>query len=500
MNKEWFVFKGTHHLGPFSAEEIAEFYQCKVISPHTLICKEGNEKWEPISKVPVFSHLFGVVQKTIELPKPASVKKEIELPPVTQKKAPPKTPAKTESDEAPPPLPHIPTLPKAAPTESVTAHAEGQVELFDDELPPPIPLDAILDPKGEIKIRMKTEAKKSRTSKYFLFAISVLFIVVVAWFGMNEREAGIQLRIKGLMPVYLEKLEMAATRNTPKFEVAAALALDSQSLWVSNNKPGVVQAVIKLTSIPKRVLGTEDVTVTVKGEMKDHVGKFTRMTLTKGSKFLPGEYNIHAEGKQTHFINQHFKSLSAIAFFKSLNKSFTYDGTTLIYPGTPREFEKKLADYQSTITNELLKPYQDKLERIQTFESILNQTSQNYLMELEKAKTGKAMVSFEQKYIKEISPLLQALVVKANELSKDPKFNEEGKVGVIAPYREQILIGKQLGEMASDMITKTEKFKKLTDKDKSELRTEFDKRARGIKLQIDLNVKRLEDRINTISK
>jgi hypothetical protein len=269
---------------------------------------------------------------------------------------------------------------------------------------------------------------------------------------------------------------------------------------VSNNKPGVVQAVIKLTSIPKRVLGTEDVTVTVKGEMKDHVGKFTRMTLTKGSKFLPGEYNIHVEGKQTHFINQHFKSLSAIAFFKSLNKSFTYDGTTLIYPGTPREFEKKLADYQSTITNELLKPYQDKLERIQTFESILNQTSQNYLMELEKAKTGKAMVSFEQKYIKEISPLLQALVVKANELSKDPKFNEEGKVGVIAPYREQILIGKQLGEMASDMITKTEKFKKLTDKDKSELRTEFDKRARGIKLQIDLNVKRLEDKINTISK
>ena len=77
MNKEWFVFKGTHHLGPFSAEEIAEFYQGKEISPQTLIWKEGNEKWEPISKVPVFSHLFGVVQKTIELPKPASVKKEI---------------------------------------------------------------------------------------------------------------------------------------------------------------------------------------------------------------------------------------------------------------------------------------------------------------------------------------------------------------------------------------------------------------------------------------
>jgi hypothetical protein len=149
----------------------------------------------------------------------------------------------------------------------------------------------------------------------------------------------------------------------------------------------------------------------------------------------------------------------------------------------------------------MLKPYQDKLERVQTFESILNATSQNFLMELEKAKKGSDITHFETKFIKEISPLLQTLVVKASELSKDPSINEEDRSKqVVAPYREQVLLGKQIGEMASDMITKTTKIKKLTDKEKSALKIEFDKRAKAIKLQIDMNVKKIEEQIQKISK
>jgi len=271
--------------------------------------------------------------------------------------------------------------------------------------------------------------------------------------------------------------------------------LDSNTLYGSTNYDGEIQAVIKLTSVPRRVLGTEDVAVTVKGEFNNHLGKFTRMILTQGTRFLPGEYKVHVEARQAHFINRHFKSLSAISFFKSLNKTYSYDGEALIYPGTPREFEKKITDYKESMLAELQKPFLDKLERIQTFESILNQTSQNYLMELEKAKNGKAINSFEKKFVKEISPLLQSLVVKAHELSQDPKFNEEGKPGVISPYREQVLLGKQIGEMASDMITKTQAFKKLGEKEKLDLKNEFDRRARAIKMQIDLNARQLEQEL-----
>jgi molybdopterin-biosynthesis enzyme MoeA-like protein len=309
------------------------------------------------------------------------------------------------------------------------------------------------------------------------------------------------LKIKGLMPVYLEKLEMTATKKSARFEVALALSLDSLTLWGSTNYPGDIVANIQLKSIPKKVLGTEDVAVTVKGEFKNHLAKFNRMILTQGSKFLPGEYTVHVVAKETHFLNRNFRSLSGIAFFKSLNKTYTFDDTTLVYPGTPREFDKRLEEYSNSILGEMLKPYQDKLERVQTFESILNATSQNFLMELEKAKKGSDITHFETKFIKEISPLLQTLVVKASELSKDPSINEEDRSKqVVAPYREQVLLGKQIGEMASDMITKTTKIKKLTDKEKSALKIEFDKRAKAIKLQIDMNVKKIEEQIQKISK
>ncbi|RPJ75524.1 MAG: DUF4339 domain-containing protein, partial [Alphaproteobacteria bacterium] len=457
MNKEWFVFKGTHHLGPFSVEEIEEFFHSGEINLHTLIWKEGNEKWLPISKILTFEFLFTPVESE-ELPPP--------LPPL-------------------PPIQHIPSLP-----------TPPHVGISDDELPPPIPLDAIIDPRGEVRLRIKSDEQNNRFSKYALIIGSIAFAFIVGWYALTQKEASIQLRIKGIMPVYLERLEMTATKNTPRFEVAMALSLDGLTLWGSTNLDGEISTVIKMNSVPRKVLGLEDVALVVKGDFVNHVAKFNKMVLIQGSKFLPGEYQIHAEGRQTHFINRHFKSLSAIPFFKSLNKSFSYDGTTLIYPGTPREFEKRLVEYSSTILNEKLKPFQDKLERLMTLESILNTTSQNFLMELEKAKTGKSIQSFEEKFMKEVSPLLQSLVVRANELSNEPKYSDEEKSRLaIAPYRVQVQLGKQIGEMASDMITKTEKFKKLTDKDKSALRTEFDNRARGIKLQIDMNIKILEEQI-----
>ena len=487
MNKEWFVFKGTHHLGPFSLVEMEEFFRSGEITEQSLIWKEGSEKWEPVSKTKAFEFLFKPA-----IPEVPEVNDEIEEADIDEE-------MDDDDDELPPPF-SIPALPKT-PVEAITHHSTDHVELFNDDLPPPIPLDAIIDPKGQIKARVKTTAKTDKRKKLILAFSAAFFACIVLWYATTQREAAIQLRIKGLMPVYLEKLELTATKSSPHFEVGLALSLDSQTLWGSTNFSGDIETIIKLNSIPKKVLGLEDVAVTVKGQFINHLGKFNRMVLTSGTKFLPGEYKVHAEARETHFLNKHFKMLSSIEFFKSLNKTYTFDGSTLIYPGTPREFDKRLDEYSSTIVGEQLKPFQDKLERIQTFESILNQTSQIYLMELEKATTGKAISAFETKFMKEISPLLQSLVVKANELSQDPKFSsDENSVGVIAPFKEQVLLGKQIGEMASDMITKTESLKKLKDSDKNALRTEFDKRARGIKVQIDLNVKKLEEQIQKFSK
>lgn len=451
MNKIWFIFKGTHHLGPFSVEEVEEFYLAKEINDKTMFWKEGTENWIPLYKIVDFNFLFKKETLLVDIP---------------------------SGDDLPPPLPKFANLPS----------------IPNDELPPTLPFDVFLQPIDTSNKDILVEDKKSQISKISLMVGGILFAIIIGWYSLSQKEAAVELRIKNLMPIYQDKLEMTASRDNSKFEVALALSLDGLTIWGSTNNPGEMFTTIKLESIPRKVLGTETIAVTVKGEFKNHLGKFSRMILSKGDKFLPGEYQYHVEARETHFLNRNFRSLSAIPFFKSLNKNYVFEGRTLIFAGTPREFEKRLSEYSINILGELLKPFQEKLEQIRTFESILNGTSQNYLMELDNAKTGKAISRFERKFMNEFAPLLQAMVLKAEELSRLPTKAD------LAPYKGQVQIGKQIGELASDMITKTIKFKKLAMKDKTELKADFDKRAKAIKLQIDMNVKILEDQIQKISK
>jgi hypothetical protein len=94
--------------------------------------------------------------------------------------------------------------------------------------------------------------------------------------------------------------------------------------------------------------------------------------------------------------------------------------------------------------------------------------------------------------------MLQNLVLKTNELMKDPAFNEEEDKKSLSPYKEQVILGKQIGEMAAEMISKTSKYKALTASDKIKLKSEFERKARAIKIQIDLNLRKVGDKIQSL--
>jgi hypothetical protein len=254
-----------------------------------------------------------------------------------------------------------------------------------------------------------------------------------------------------------------------------------------------------MKSLPKRSLGTEDVEILVRGVIKDHLGEYGKMQLTKGSQFVPGEYDIDFTGRKMHFLNRQFKFLNGIGFFKKLNTTYNYKTTALIYAGTPREFEKKLLEYRESIVNEKLKPFNEKLERIQTLGAMLNKTMEDYLSALGAMKKPKDIVTFEKQYMKEISPILQSLVVAANEIAKKSEAFDDSMASKVGSYKGQVLLGKQLGEMASDMITETGKQKKLTDVEKKALQIKFESRYKFIKQQIDMNITQLQEEIGKIT-
>lgn len=457
MNKEWFIFKGTHHLGPYSLKEMEDLYRAKELSAQSLIWKEGSEKWEALAKTSEFKFLM-------------------------QKEALPSLPD-LPSDDLPPKLPKLPKAP-----------------IDEDDLPPPIPLDAILDPNG-LKLVFKEDGKKPEHFSRLIFAISViLFAGVLTWFFLNEKDSGKNLRVKGIMPVYLDRLQETASLKTPSMAVSMALSLDGKTLWASSNYSDELLTIIKMQSIPKRILGVDEASIMVRGVMRDHLAHYDKMQLTSGKQFIPGEYNIDFTARKIHFLNKKFKFLNGIKFFKKLNRTYDFKGTALIYSGTPREFEKKLADYQEAITNERLKPFQDKLERLQTFHSLLNKTIEDFLLTLETIKDGKGISSFEKKYIKEVSPMIQSLVVAAHEIYKATEENETDTRKKIGSYESQVQLGKQIGEMTSDMITETGKMKKLNQKDKINLKTRFETRYKLIKTQIDSDIILIKDQIEKLSR
>lgn len=474
MNKEWFIFKGTHHLGPFSLLEMEEFFTVGEIGLQSLVWREGAEKWEALGKTRELEYIYKKPTKKPELPELPELPALPELP-----------------DDLPPPMP-----PK------FLHHQEGlEVGPDDFEEPPPIPLDALLNPLGKRPdFNRKKESVFANNPKFVFGVLLVVFVMVLTWFFMNEKSSSIQIRVKGIMPVYVEKLQEIAAQKTPSIVVGMALSLDGKTLYASTNKDGEILTIIKMKSLPRRVLGTEDVELMVRGVIREHLGEYGKMQLISGPQFVPGEYNIDFTGRKMFFLNRWFKSLNGIGFFKKLNTTYNYQTSALIYAGTPREFEKKLLEYKESIANEKLKPFNDKLERLQTFLSLLNKTVEDYLIELEKVKKPKDISSFERQYIKEISPIVQSLVVAANEMAKTTEAQEADTRTRVATYASQVQLGKQIGELASDMITETGKLKKISDGDKGKLKSRFEARYKNIKSQIDGHIIKLQAEIQKITQ
>ena len=485
MNKEWFIFKGTHHLGPFSLQEMEEFFTVGEINTQSLVWREGAEKWEALGKTRELEFLFKKPTKKPELPVTETqiVKKE-------------KTPFVSLPDLPELPDEEPPALPKFLQHDGPAAY-KSHTELESDG-PPPLPLDAILNPKGR-RSEFNKKPESHFNSKTIFGICIIIFGAVLAWFFVNERSSAVQVRVKGVMPVYQEKLQEIASQKTPSISLGMALSLDGRTLYASTNKDGEILSIIKLKSLNKRVLGTTEAELLVRGVIKNHLGEFSRMQLTKGPQFVPGEYDVEFTGRKVSFINRNFKFLSNISYFKNLNTNYNYHTTALIYAGTPREFEKKLTDYKELILNEKLRPLNDKLERLQTFLSLLNKTVEDYLLALEKVVKPKDISGFEKTYMKEISPIVQSLVVAANEIAKTSEAKDLDTRHRVATYTSQVQLGKQIGELASDMITETGKLKKISDLDKVKLKTKFEVRYKNIKSQIDAHIIKIQAEIQKIS-
>ena len=428
MKKEWYIFINSSHIGPYSLIEMKAFYDTRDIRDNTLVWKEGMKEWQPVKKVDLFSPFL---------------------------------------PDVPPPLP--PDILK-----KTTSPVEG------------ISIPSILkDHSPEAKPEVKT---KSTFSIKIAASISVLMILISA-LVVYKNSAEPDLHIKGISPYNRELLEQQLRIDEKNMSFALALSMDKNNLWVATNQKNNLSVTIDLTADPKRVLGDENrekVIVRLQGVVVNHLGHFTTMKMIKGKTFFPGEYIVHIKGKKIHWLNQYFKLNK-----HDLNREFTVDFKSLIYSGNSREFERKLEERKLEKINKLIKPLQDKLEGLQTLKSLTEKNMEIFLANLEKSTSGENFAGFEKSYMTEVGPIVQVIVLAAND--------EQIKNLEYKRFNEAIIdLGKRIGEVATEMIAKISPLKKISTKTKTKWRSHFQAKTEAIEAMIKIYVAQVEAQIREI--
>jgi hypothetical protein len=299
------------------------------------------------------------------------------------------------------------------------------------------------------------------------------------------------MNIKSLSPSNREQLENQLLVGDKIMSFAMALAMDQSNIWVSTNQKNDLRVTIDLKAHTKKLLSDdnnsdEEIVVRLQGEISHHLGHFKTMKLIKGSKFYPGEYSVHIQGKKIHFINKYLN-----LNISSLNQEFAAEFQSLIFSGNSREFERKLVERHIQKIGNLLKPLQEKLEKFQTLKSLNEKNLDLFSNHLKRADTGKKFLEFEKDYIKEISPIVQVLVLTANsDLEKDLSSQKINK--------EIIEAGKKIGENMSEMLSTISGQKKLDQKIKNKWLEYFQKKSNAINALIAEDIIQLELQIKEI--
>ena len=111
----------------------------------------------------------------------------------------------------------------------------------------------------------------------------------------------------------------------------------------------------------------------------------------------------------------------------------------------------------------------------------------------------KEISSFEAHYVKEISPIIQSLVLATIDMAKAQELEETSNKKLVGTYSSQVQLGKQIGELGADMITDTEKMQKVGPIGKGLLRTKFEKRYKIILSQVDDHINKVQAEIQRLS-
>lgn len=331
----------------------------------------------------------------------------------------------------------------------------------------------------------------SQRKKIVMGSIVALIILITAINVFSDKKMIPSL--KALKTAEAKRLMMAVNSDL-KIKVAVSPSEDGREIWFASNQKGPGIFHIKLTSINGRVMSDEEIEVVGKTEFNNYVGVFRFLKIKKGLKVEPGEYKMEGKmiltGRKARLYNYLKESSLFSSFVKDSETSFDIEKEVRISKYQGEQFETQLKEYYANRKLDKVRPLMERVQKFRTLITLAEDMIQLYKEEIEKVNVGKDIRSFEVRYSKEIGPLLQGLILENHKISVGLPDKESEEY---ADYANLLSFGRQLGEMASDMVTTTGVKPKVTAKTRARLITDFSR-------EIDKLIKHGRDYMNSIQK
>ena len=140
-----------------------------------------------------------------------------------------------------------------------------------------------------------------------------------------------------------------------------------------------------------------------------------------------------------------------------------------------------------------LAPYKERLEKWQAFMSVLTKVDVLYQDTLGAIKHGKRVNLFEVKYNQFLGSMLRSLILEMRDVYKSGARNSN-------EYKKLYFYGRQIGEMVSNMVVKTKRYKVIGPGPKGRLSRYFLKKTKGFKETAEKEIGLLQDKIKSFEQ
>ncbi|MBP9674197.1 MAG: DUF4339 domain-containing protein [Bacteriovoracaceae bacterium] len=421
----WCLNEGNY-LGPLSYEQIEQLIQEKMIDGRTPLRRDKFNKWNPLNHYPEFvlpsdAHPLNLPSLPSDLQKKQDVQAVVI--PFTLKE---------------------PVVAKMPPPVVVKKDWDIREEdVFLDQ----VPLKKVELPEPKIEqekeaVEVSPAVKPHQTSRHQIPLLLFFILLLSALLYQKSQE-----KFKSFSGMRLNDYEkLLQTTQIPLekgVNFSYGFSKDQKTLWLTSNLPIKAKVWLVLESIYGKTIQFEDVTIQTTGHYENHRAEFKNFTFTRGTKFIPGFYQVKLYAQK--IPSQGFEGVIEKLFGQQQKTMNLYEhkGEVLYTTNSPDIFLQKLQKLIS-LREKLEKKYLDEINiKYQTLSVFAKNLTDLQLKTLQIKGRKKATRYFEKNYRNEFSPFLTSFIKENENL-----ILEMGKRFPIITTEFQIL-SEQVTKMAN---------------------------------------------------